>query len=471
MIHIHSIIYILIIIGICPSSTLQAQCSSWEGHPEGVEKAKEQHVLYRDLFRAKQYKKALPIWEQLYKVVQSPKEAPNRHFKDGIHICYNLAKTESNSKQKTVLVNTLLQLYRAQEDCIGLKASNKVWLGYHLYALNTEYFLAMEAFEKALDLDKNKTSSTVIVPMAQLSVYLYQKKHPKFTKAYLSDLYNQLKALAERNNTNIYLEKWKKAEQEFLRLQGQLTSIWDCSFFENSWKPLYLKDSNNITQNAKILNILKQKCGEESAFYQQVNAYQEYLKYYSCGPVKMNFYQKGKYHEMLSRRFIKNGDTLQYDKNRATAFEFYEEALKTEDSTLNSKEKSELAYRIAYQAYQEKDFPKARKWCRTASKYQPNWGEPYLLVGTLYASSYNQCRNSSTASWDEKGIVWVALDEWRKAKKVDPSIRDTANKRIKKYQKYLPRYEDIFQNSLEIGTPYLVECWIQQKTTIQVVEE
>lgn len=465
--------YLLVILLLFYGNSLQAQCNSWEGHPKGIEQAKEQHVLYRDLFNSKQYKKAFPIWEALFQSVQSPKEVPNRHFKDGIKLYYTFAKAEKNAKKKAAYIDLIIDLYQQLENCLGENGTDKVWLGYHLYALQADPSLAIEAFEAALRLDTQQTSSIVILPLAQLSVYLYQKRHPKFTKAYLTNLYHQLKELAETKNTAPYLEKWAKAEQEFLRVQEHLNSIWGCDFYVEQYKPMYFKDSNNIEQNKEILEVLGKKCGQENPFYLQVAYRQEYLTVMTCtlyGP-PLSIHQQGQYQENRARYFLKKGDSLQYKTYRDKAFEFYEEAIHKNDSTLSAKESAELAYRIAYEAFQKDDFPKARKWCRTASSFQPNWGEPYILVGNLYASSYSKCASNNPHNLDGKVVVWVALDEWKKAKRIDPSIEEKVNKRIHTYQKYLPPYNHIFQKTLTIGAPYTVGCWIQQKTTIQVIKE
>ena len=464
--------YLLIILIILSGNCIQAQCNSWGGHSKGVEQAKEQHIIYRDLFHRKQYKKAFPIWKELFRSVQSPIEAPSRHFKDGIKLYYTFAKSETNAETKAAYVNLIIDLYQQQENCLGENASDKVWLGYHLYALRAKPSLVIETFEAALRLGGQQTSSRIILPMAQLSVYLHQKRQPKFTKEYLTNVYYQLKKLAETNNTRAYLKKWEKAEQEFLRIQKHLNTIWGCAFYEKKWKPLYLKDSNNVQQNKKILDILSRTCGKERPFYIQVALRQEYLEVMTCHYVRpLSIHQQGNYQESRARCFLKKGDSLQYRTYRDKAFQLYEKAINNKDSILTSKETAELAYRIAYEAYQKDDFPKARKWCRTASLHQPNWGDPYVLVGNLYANSYSRCVSNNPHALDGNIVVWVALDEWRKAKKVDPSVQEKVNKTIKRYQRYLPVYEELFQQSLDIGAPYTVGCWIQQKTTIQVSKE
>ena len=78
------------------AGTVAAQCPSWDAHPEGEKIAKEQHVLYRDLFKSKKYVEAFPIWEKLYSHVKLPLPAKTRHFRDGITMYKEFAKAEED---------------------------------------------------------------------------------------------------------------------------------------------------------------------------------------------------------------------------------------------------------------------------------------------------------------------------------------------------------------------------------------
>ena len=70
---IHTFVYTLIFCyAFAIHNNVSAQCNSWDSFPNGVEAAKEQHVLYRDMFRSKQFKEAFAIWEKLFEYVQVP---------------------------------------------------------------------------------------------------------------------------------------------------------------------------------------------------------------------------------------------------------------------------------------------------------------------------------------------------------------------------------------------------------------
>ena len=115
-----------------------------------------------------------------------------------------------------------------------------------------------------------------------------------------------------------------------------------------------------------------------------------------------------------------------------------------------------------------KSFSKARDYARIAAKQKPNWGEPYLLIGRLYASSGPLC--GPGRGWDSQIVVWPAIDKWKYAKSIDPSAAAEANKWINQYSQYMPNVEDIFIRGLSEGQSFRVPCWIQENTTIRAAK-
>ncbi|MBT8228677.1 MAG: hypothetical protein KJO50_00350, partial [Bacteroidia bacterium] len=102
-----------------------------------------------------------------------------------------------------------------------------------------------------------------------------------------------------------------------------------------------------------------------------------------------------------------------------------------------------------------------------SAKYAPESGEPYLLIGKLYASSGPLC--GPGRGWDSQIVTWPAIDMWEKAKK-DPLVADEANKLIRTYWKYMPKKEDIFQRTIKAGSVFKVGCWINRNTTVRTAD-
>ena len=113
-----------------------------------------------------------------------------------------------------------------------------------------------------------------------------------------------------------------------------------------------------------------------------------------------------------------------------------------------------------------KNFVSARKYAREAAKLKSSWGEPYILIGKLYASSGPLCGPGH--GWDSQIVTWPAIDNFQYAKKIDPSVAGEANKWINTYSQYMPNREDIFQRSIKEGSSFKVKCWINENTTVRV---
>ena len=112
-----------------------------------------------------------------------------------------------------------------------------------------------------------------------------------------------------------------------------------------------------------------------------------------------------------------------------------------------------------------RNYPKARKYALDAAKLKSGWGEPYLLIGNLYASSGPLC--GTGRGWESQVVTWPAIDMWTKAKNIDAKSTAEANALINRYRQYMPNKEDIFFRNKKAGESYFVPCWIQENTIIR----
>ena len=157
----------------------------------------------------------------------------------------------------------------------------------------------------------------------------------------------------------------------------------------------------------------------------------------------------------LARLFFRKEE---FDKSVS----YYEEAIESEqDLQLKSKYQYELGL-IQFSKYD--DYPKARTLARSAAENNPTWGEPYILIGNLYASSSIRCGDNE---FEKSTVFWAAVDKYIKAKTVDPSCNEDATELINKYSQYFPNVEDAFFYGFENGQPYTVGCWINESTTVR----
>lgn len=156
----------------------------------------------------------------------------------------------------------------------------------------------------------------------------------------------------------------------------------------------------------------------------------------------------------LPRYFLKKED---YDK----AADYYKEAIEVET---DPEKKADYLYQLAYITNTKMQDPKtARTLANQAIELNPAWGDPYILIGDVYASS----KSCFEDDFEQSTIYWAAVDKFQKAKAVDSEVSEKASERIETYSKYFPDAETIFFYSLKEGDNYTVGCWINENTKVR----
>ena len=128
--------------------------------------------------------------------------------------------------------------------------------------------------------------------------------------------------------------------------------------------------------------------------------------------------------------------------------------------------KAEDYYMIALLNFDQKSYSKAREYAKKAISINQSYGAPYILIGQMYAATVKSVfPNDGVLA---RAAYNVAIDQWEKAKQVDESSIDEANKLIGTYRAHLPSTEEIFMHpDLEKGKAFTVGGWIGETTRIR----
>jgi len=147
------------------------------------------------------------------------------------------------------------------------------------------------------------------------------------------------------------------------------------------------------------------------------------------------------------------------DNKYSDAATFFEQATKTDNN-----DRRYRAYRNLGMCYENMgSLSRARDIYRKAAQVDPTNGEPYLLIGMLYAGSSKQF----SGEIESKAVYWAAVDKCNKAKSIDPSCAEKANGLIRAYTAAFPSMETIFFNDYSEGQSFQVGGWIGETTTIR----
>ena len=92
---------------------------------------------------------------------------------------------------------------------------------------------------------------------------------------------------------------------------------------------------------------------------------------------------------------------------------------------------------------------KAKKHALEANRQRSGWGDPFMLIGDLYAQTSRSCgQNTGNITNDEfsKRVgYWAAIEKYQYAKQIDLLLTEEANQKIKKYSEQAPDKTSTFQ--------------------------
>jgi tetratricopeptide (TPR) repeat protein len=106
---------------------------------------------------------------------------------------------------------------------------------------------------------------------------------------------------------------------------------------------------------------------------------------------------------------------------------------------------------------------KAREYARKAIGLNSKFGDPYILIAQCYVSSPNWHNDKVLNGC----VYYAAIDKLNRAKAVDPTVKDQANKLISQYSNYTPSTDELFMRGYSKGKSITIGGWINETTTIR----
>lgn len=427
---------------------------------DNSDEAETAHVLYRDLIKLKNFEEAMPLWEKAMKMAPAADGLRDYHFMDGVKLYKWMYGKETDLDKKSAYIDKIFDLYDEASKCYPKKAAQYKGLkGFNLYfnyphkASPTEIY---QIFKEVADSEGTDMPYFIVNPFTATLVDLVLEKKISNEEAFkYQNLIKETISKGVADCEGKACESWKIIESYApIRLEDLETikGFYDCDYYKDKYYGEFLANPQDCDMITTVYSRLKWGgCTVEDTTLVALNAaYEEHCK--TENPVATS-------PAKLGTDALRNGE---YEK----AIAYYEELLANE-TDVDKKATYTLRISKVYYVHLRK-FSKSREYALKAAKLRPNWGEPYLVIGRLYASSGPLCGPGT--GFDSQVVVWVALDMWNKAKSVDPAAAPEANKFIRRYSQYMPNKEDIFIRSLKEGGTFKVPCWIQRNTVIRAAK-
>ena len=442
-----------------PLTAEEKMCRTFSQLGNRSEEALTAFVLYKDQVKMGNFEEAYPLWKQAFSLAPKADGRKTYHYDDGVKIYAHMFNKSTSEEEKSMWVDSVKYLYQRRKMCYGDEAVLSAREGFDMYytfkkLVSDGYIL--DLFKVASDSLGQEIPYYAINPFSAMLVNMMGNKSIESSVASKYALI-LLDAIEYGNETcGTECEPWiiinGYALDRLEALEGY-PDFYPCEYYSEKYYPEFLANNTDCEIIEKVgIRLRRGGCSLEDEELQAIS------EAYKANCKSENTITKGPLSEAYT--FYRNGDY-------ANAITKFDEYLSTETDPEKSAKTQLIVAKIYYRDI--KNFPLARKYAREAASSKPNWGEPYILIGKLYASSGPICGPGT--GWDSQIVTWPAIDKWQYAKKIDSSVAGEANKLINTYAKYMPAIEEVFSRpNVKEGGPFYVGCWIKENTSVRAAK-
>jgi len=420
------------------------------GHGEDSLKCLKNLSLFVEYVKQKSYADAIPAWEICFN--ECPL-ASTKIYTDGIKIMTYRIKKEKDATKQEALIQQLMGVYDQRIKYFG--NSKKYGEGYILGRKAVDFLeykktdpaarvTAQEWFKKSVKDRGNDSEGAVLATYLTNTVAMFKDGQigaEEVVNNYVTvnDIVSAV--IADPNTKDNEKEVYKTLKDNVEKLFAT-SGAADCETIEKIFAP-QLADNKTNTDWLKLVTKLLARANCEDA--QLLYDVSESL--HAIEPSSSSAYG-------LARMYLKSQDL---DKS----VEYYNQAISLEE---DAEQKGVFNYQLGLIKFNQGKLAEAKSNALKAIELRPTWGDPYILIGNLYATS---AKNFGADEFEHKTAYWAAVDQFYKAKSIDESVTDKANELIGIYSKHFPGTEEIFFHNLTEGASYTVGGWINVTTKVR----
>lgn len=309
---------------------------------------------------------------------------------------------------------------------------------------------AYEWLQQSIEGMGDATDLAVLQQFVILSNRMFQA-NPEHATTFIDDYLKVADILArqESNPENANAEAAGQIRQHLEEMFIQ-SGVADCETLDT----IYAEAVNENLDNLEFLN-------QVIAFYQRIG----------CVEQEVFFTAASAAHRIQPTvaSAIGGAQMATQRGNHTSAVEYFEEATRLSEDNI---ERSNLQMNVAMIHFERfNNYSRARTHALRALEFNPSNGRAHFLIGILYART----REISDDPVINKTVFWVAVDRFIRARQVDASLTEEANRQIQAYSPHFPSREEIFfhpvLNAIGEGGTFTVGGWINERTTVRAAAQ
>ncbi len=396
--------------------------------------------LYYEFYKHKNYEDALNPWRKAYTICPEAKESLYAY---GVNIYRYFLEKEKDPEKQSAYADTIMMIYDKRieyfpankGDVLGRKGVDL--LRYKRQDGSEFIKEGYDILKESIQIEKESSSPVVITTFVSSGISLFL--NGELDNETLINDYVMVSDILDAQLMKKPTETGKRA-REAIDINIKESRAMTCEAINNIFSPKFDQNKDNRDWLKLIIGFMDDADCVNEALYEKSSE-----QLYSLEPDAEAAYA-------LARLFFKKEA---YTK----AKKYYLEAIE------NSEDPDSKANYYYELGVVEQNFLKsprlAVQYAQEAINLKPNWGDPYILLGSAYISG----NNDFSDDFEKRTVYWVAVDMFYKAKSVDPSVTDKASGLISDFTNYFPSKEDLFFHGIPEGSSYTVKGWIDRTTT------
>ena len=406
--------------------------------------------VYTEYVKTNNFKDAYPSWKAVFD------EAPWAQiatYTNGAKILRALIAAEKDGAKQKEYFNLLMKVHdqRIQYlDQLNTLSKTKATKGDIMGTKAHDYFSmggqdnneAYAMFAEAIAAEKSNLPYYVLMEFVETSarkVKADEAHKEQFVQDYIAasgyanEAFNAAKKESAKKNYQIAKEN---IDAHFIN-----SGVATCDNLQAIYAPKVEENKTNLDYLKSVMKVMKMLgCTEAEAYFaasELAHAIEPTAETaIGCGYM---YYKKGDFDKCIS---------------------YFDNAIELEQDPIK---KADYTYSAAAVLFSNKQLSKAKQYARKAIELNGAWGKPYMLIAQMYASSPNWSDEAAL----NKCVFFAVIDKLQRAKSVDPSCAEEADKLIRTYAGYTPKDEDLFFIGLKKGDAVTIGGWIGETTTIR----
>lgn len=420
------------------------------GHGEDSLRCLKNISIYTEYVKTNNFKDAYTPWMSVF--TEAPK-AQVSTYTNGAKILRALIAGEKDAaKQKQYLgelmkvhdqriqymdvLNTYVKTPATKGSIIGMKAHDYFTMG------GQDVNEAYKLFKEAVDLEKENTDYFVLqefMDAASRKLKSDDSYKEQFIQDYLA---------ASKYADAAFKAETKEKSKELLKVAKDNINAYfinsgaaTCDNLQAIYGPQVEQNKTNLDYLKQVISVMQMlDCKEQEAYFVASEAAHAI--------------------EPTAETAVGCGYMYYKKDDMDKCIEYFDQAINLEQDPVK---KADYAYKTATILYSKKKFSKAKQYALKSISLDGNNGKPYILIANMYASSPNWSDEPAL----NKCTYFAVIDKLQKAKSVDPSVAEEANKLIGTYAAHTPKDADLFFLSLKKGDSVTIGGWIGETTTIR----